>query len=345
VTIDTISDSPLAGAQRIAWRFDGFVTAIAIDAESRTAAFALGSGKLRLVDFARQQAHAARTIAAHDGAVLALAADARGGFVSGGDDGRVMRIERDGTSAELQRFAGQWIEHVVCLADDRAAVAVGRAVHLVGRAARTLGPHPSTVSGLALSGDRLIAAHYNGVSVWDVASASEQPERLEWKGSHLAVAASPDGKFVATATQDQALHAWRLADRTEMQMAGYPAKATSLSWSPDSLLLAASGANSLAAWPFDGDGPEGREPVSFLDGKEALATRVAFHHRLPLLAGGFSDGMLAVVDTARRRAIKIAVSKGVAVSALAWSPDGRQIAAGAEDGRAAIVTLPAAGAS
>jgi WD40 repeat protein len=346
-TTSPVGDSPLAGAQRTAWRFDGFVTAIAIDAESRTACFALGSGKLRLVDFAKQQAHAARTAACHDGAVLALAADAHGFFVSGGDDGRVMRIERDGTSIELQRFAGQWIEHVVCLADARAAVAVGRSVHIVGSAARELGPHPSTVSGLALSasGDRLIAAHYNGVSIWDPAApADAPPDQLEWKGSHLAVAASPDGKFVATATQDHALHAWRLADRTEMQMAGYPAKATSLSWSRDSLMLAASGANSLAAWPFDGDGPEGREPVGFLDAKDALATRVAFHRRLNLLAGGFSDGMLAVVDTVRRRAIKISVSKGVAVSALAWSPDGSQLVAGAEDGRAAIVTLPAAGA-
>jgi len=349
-TTSTISDSPLAGAQRTAWRFDGFVTAIAIDAASRTAAFALGSGKLRLVDFAKQQAHAARTAACHDGAMLALAADARGGFVSGGDDGRVMRIARDGTTSEIKRFADQWIEHVVCLADDRAAAAVGRSVHLVGDPARELGPHPSTVSGLTVmpsgTGDRLIAAHYNGVSIWDVgAAAGDTPERLDWKGSHLAVAASPDGKFVATATQDHALHAWRLADRTEMQMAGYAAKATSLSWSRDSLSLAASGANSLAAWPFDGAGPEGREPVGFLDGKDALTTRVAFHRRLNLLAGGFSDGMLAVVDTARRRAIKIAVSKGVAVSALAWSPDGSQLAAGAEDGRAAIVTLPGAGAS
>jgi WD40 repeat protein len=347
--ISTGGDSPLAGAQRTAWRFEGFVTAIAIDAESRTAAFALGSGKLRLVDFAKQQAHAARTVAAHDGAVLALAADPQGGFVSGGDDGRVMRIARDGTAAELRRFAGQWIEHVVCQADGRTAVAVGRAVHLLGAAPRELGPHPSTVSGLALSrsesGERLIAAHYNGVSIWDTgAAASDQPERLEWKGSHLAVAASLNGKFVATATQDQALHAWRLDDRTEMQMGGYAAKATSLSWSRDSLLLAASGAPSLAAWPFDGEGPEGREPVVFFDGKDALATRVAFHPRLNLLAGGFSDGMLAVVDTARRRAIKIALSKGVAVSALAWSRDGSQLAAGAEDGRAAIVTLPAAGA-
>lgn len=342
---DSSLDAPLAGAQRSTWRFDGFVVAIAVDAGSRTAAFALGSGRVRLVDFAHQQAHASRTAALHDGAVLALAADPTDGFVSGGDDGRVRRLQRDGTVADIARFDGQWVEHVACLNDRRIAAATGRVVRLLapdGGAASELGPHPSTVAGLASLGDRLAVAHYNGVSLWDLgAVAPGTPERLEWKGSHLAIAASPDHRFLATATQDHALHAWRLADRTEMQMSGYPAKVASLSWSADSLLLAASGAPSLSAWPFDGAGPEGRAPVELFDGKDALASRVAFHPTAPLLAGGFNDGTLAVVDCVRRRGIKFPMSKGVAVSALAWSPDGRHLAAGAEDGRGAIVSLPA----
>ncbi|MBI3517320.1 MAG: WD40 repeat domain-containing protein [Proteobacteria bacterium] len=347
MSVEAATDSALAGAQRTAWRFEAFVTAIAVDTESRTAAFGLGSGRVRLVDFTKQQAHAARTAEAHGGALLALAADPTGGFVSGGDDGRVVRIARDGAAAELARFAGQWVEHVAALADGRVAAAVGRTVHVVGDGApRTLGPHPSTVSGLAHVGARLAVAHYGGVSLWDPdAAADAAPDLLPWKGSHLCVAPSPDGQFIATATQDHALHVWRLENRTDMQMAGYPTKVASLSWSSDSLRLAASGANNLSAWPFDGPGPEGREPIAFLDGKDALATRVAFHPRAPLLAGGFSDGTLAVVDTARRRAIKIPLSKGVAVSALAWSPDGRHVVAGAEDGRAAIVSLAAGGTS
>ena len=339
----TTTDSPLAGAQRTAWRFDGFVTAVAIDADARTAAFALGSGRVRLVDFARQQAHAARTATLHEGAVLALVADDAGGFVTGGDDGRVMRLTREGETAESARFAGQWVEHVASLGARGVAAAVGRTVHVVhAGTARALGPHPSTVAGVTHTGGRLAVAHYNGVSLWDLDAPDGAPDRLEWKGSHLAIAPSPDGRFVATATQDHALHAWRLENRTEMQMAGYPTKATSLAWSADSLLLAASGANNLSAWPFDGDGPEGREPVIFFDAKEALATRVAFHPRARLIAGGFNDGTLAVVDTERRRAIRIPVSKGVAVSALAWSSDGRHVVAGAEDGRAAILTLEGA---
>ena len=344
----TTTDSPLAGAQRTAWRFEGFVTAVAVDAEARTAAFALGSGRVRLVDFARQQAHAARTAAPHQGAALALVADEAGGFVTGGDDGRVMRLTCDGETTELARFAGQWVEHVASLGAHGVAAAVGRAVHVIhDGATRALGPHASTVAGVARLDGRLAVAHYNGVSLWDLDAAPDTeayatPDRLEWKGSHLAVAPSPDGRFVATATQDHALHAWRLENRSEMQMAGYPSKAVSLTWSADSLLLGASGANNLSAWPFDGDGPEGREPAIFFDAKEALATRVAFHPRLRLIAGGFNDGTLAVVDIERRRAIKIPVSKGVAVSALAWSHDGRHVVAGAEDGRAAILTLEGA---
>jgi WD40 repeat protein len=346
MSVDAATDSPLAGAQRTAWRFDGFVTAVAVDAGSRTAAFALGSGRVRLVDFAKQQAHAARASALQGGAVLALAADPAGGFVAGGDDGTVTALARDGEARERGRFAGQWVEHIASLGARGVAVAVGRTVHVLrDGAARALGPHPSTVAGLARLDDRLAVAHYNGVSLWDLgASEGAEPERLEWKGSHLAIAVSPDGRFVATATQDHALHVWRLENRTDMQMAGYPAKVASLAWSADSLLLAASGAHDLSAWPFDGAGPEGREPLGFLDGKDARATRVAFHPRARLLAGGFSDGTLAVVDTERRRALKIPVGKGVALSALAWSPDGRHVVAGAEDGRAAIVTL-AAGAS
>ncbi|MBV8169691.1 MAG: WD40 repeat domain-containing protein [Alphaproteobacteria bacterium] len=338
------TDSPLSGAERTAWRFDAFVTAIAVDAGSNTAAFALGSGRIRLVDFARQQAHAARTAEAHAGAALALIADAETGFVSGGDDGRVVRVAGDGASFELANYKGQWVEHL-CLAGGRVAAAVGRTVHWLdgpGGAARTLGPHASTVSGLAWSAGRLIVAHYNGISAW---GDGDEPERFEWKGAHLAIAASPDQRFVGTATQDNSLHVWRLENKTEMRMAGYPAKIASLSWSCDSLWLAGSGVNGLMAWPFDGDGPEGREPRTFLDGKEALVTRVAFHPRTLLVAGGFNDGMLAVVDIERRRAIKIPVSKGVAISALAWSQDGRHLAAGAEDGRAAIVSLPNMGAT
>ena len=73
----------------------------------------------------------------------------------------------------------------------------------------------STVGGLAFApkGMRLAVAHYNGASLWFPYAQSE-PERLEWKGSHLGATVSPDGRFLVTTMQEPMLHGWRLVDAT-----------------------------------------------------------------------------------------------------------------------------------
>src|SRR5213593_2446844 len=47
---------------------------------------------------------------------------------------------------------------------------------------------PSSAGGLAFApkGLRLAIAHYNGATLW-FPNAAAEPERLEWRGSHLAV--------------------------------------------------------------------------------------------------------------------------------------------------------------
>src|SRR3546814_9095659 len=79
--------------------------------------------------------------------------------------------------------------------------------------------HPSTVTGLAFNpkGRRLVASHYGGVSLWWAKAEAQQPKRFSWKGSHVAVTWSGDGRFVITATQESELHGWRLADGADMR--------------------------------------------------------------------------------------------------------------------------------
>ena len=90
----------------------------------------------------------------------------------------------------------------------------GRAcAHQEGRGAHaTRRRRPSPGLAFAPKGFRLAIAHYNGVTLW-FPNASATPEKLEWKGSHLSVAFSPDGKFLVTAMQEPTLHGWRLAGR------------------------------------------------------------------------------------------------------------------------------------
>ena len=69
------------------WSLPAAVTGAAVAFDGRSGAFALGDGSLRRVGFAEDAP--LDGVALHAGAVLALAPAPGGGFLTGGDDGRV----------------------------------------------------------------------------------------------------------------------------------------------------------------------------------------------------------------------------------------------------------------
>jgi WD40 repeat protein len=66
-------------------------------------------------------------------------------------------------------------------------------------------------------------------------------------------------------------------------------------------------------------------------------TRVACNPKEEHIAGGFADGLVVLADIGSSRILPVAPPGHGAVSALAWSPDGRLLALGTETGLAAIV--------
>ena len=106
---------------------------------------------------------------------------------------------------------------------------------------------------------------------------TDSPRKLEWKGSHTAIAIHPDGDAVVTAMQENALHGWRLSDSQHMRMSGYPAKTESLSFTRNGKWLASSGADAMVLWPFFGGGPMGKAPIELAGGDGIMCTRVAAH--------------------------------------------------------------------
>ncbi|MDX2103651.1 MAG: WD40 repeat domain-containing protein [Alphaproteobacteria bacterium] len=328
---------------RTPWRFDEGCVAAAI--AGGIGALGFGDGKVELIPFADPRMAATRQVAAHRGSVLALADLPDGRIVSGGDDGRVVAISpSDGTVVEVLAQRGRQFDTIAVTHQGWIALGFGKEVRVLagdGRLLATLGPHDSTVAALHVRGRWLAAAHYNGVTLWDLEALEAPPRRLSWKGSHLAVAISPDAGVLCTATQDGEVHAWRLTAEGEMRMSGYGVKVRDLSWSPDGLWLAAAGVPLLHAWPFDGPGPEGRAPLDLFDGGEVGVSRVAFHPFLPLLAGGYADGRLVLADLAAKsvRGGELRVSKRE-ITCLLWSRDGQHLIAGAADGKALTQTLP-----
>ena len=327
------------------------VVAISFDRSGSHAAFGLGDGTLRIVSAASPGDWA--TIEAHDGAVLALAPDAsRVGFVTGGDDGRLVRTGTDGSISELANFGGKWVEQVTTFHDGKTSIvacSAGKNAHLfdgTGTKLKSLA-HPSTVTGLALDakGKRLAASHYNGASLWFVTAKTDTPRMLEWKGSHTGVALHPAGEALVTAMQENALHGWRLADGHHMRMSGYPAKSDSIGFTKNGRWLASSGADSIVLWPFFGGGPMGKPPLELAQIEGVLCTRCAVHPTADVIAAGYSNGVVLLADIGTRSVHRLtdANTQGNTdpISGIAWHPAGTSLAYGTENGRAAIVSMQA----
>lgn len=323
------------------------VTTIAADAPvtaaaflGRTPAFALGDGAVLLAEIGDT-----RRVDAHpDGAVLAATVQGSR-WITGGDDGRVVATDAAGGTVEIARESG-WIDAVAARQDGTVAWASGRTV----RARTTKGEvksmqSPSSARGLAFApkGYRLAMAHYNGASLWYPNTGSE-PEALAWKGSHLDITFSPDGRFVVTSMQENALHGWRLADGQHMRMQGYPAKTRSFDWSMDGAWLATSGADACIVWPFDSKtGPMGKSPRE-CGVRPARITQVRFHPKTLVVAMGYEDGFILLCrlsDGSEILVRKTERGNTDAISALAWDADGRRLIFGTRQGAAGLLTLPA----
>ncbi len=323
---------------------DAPVAACAFNRDGSTVGFALGDGRVRLLPADLKAAAAEAGGAVHGGAVLCLAGDPAGdGFVSGGDDGRLLRITPDGTATTLVEQKGRWFDQVaVHRATGAIAASAGKTAYVVRNGeTREVGPHPSTVAGIDFSkdGSRIACAHYGGITVWSLGQVILPPRRLAWRGSHVALKWSTDGKFIATGTQENDIHVWRVAQATDMRMQGYPAKVKSLSWTADARFLYTSSQPVFTAWPFHGKGPEGKPPLQFGDEGAGLMTVVAAHPTAEFVAGGYDSGELQLGDIKSRRSVVLKMADGSPITCLAWSPEGYRLAAGNEAGAMTVLDL------
>jgi WD domain, G-beta repeat len=281
-----------------------------------------------------------RRVVVHAGGILASAGDGTR-LVTGGDDGKVVALDAAGEANVVAQDAKhRWIDHVALGPDGAVAWSAGKnAFARTGARERSV-EFPSTPGGVAFApkGVRLAIAHYNGVSLW-FPNAAAKPEWLEWKGSHLGVSFSPDGKFVITTMQEPVLHGWRLADRKHMRMSGYSAKVRSLDWSADGKWLASAGAEQLILWPFQSkDGPMGNAP-RMLAPYPARAVLVSCHPSDPVVAVGYADGLLLLVRIEDGAEILAKKPGSAPVTALGWRSDGAAVAFGTEDGEAGVIDL------
>jgi WD40 repeat protein len=162
----------------------------------------------------------------------------RGGGIlaSAGQDGKVklwnvstgqLHMALDGGSAWVERAV--WSSGRTLL-----AAAAGKRVRLwntAGQLMREYDNHPSTVADIQWKPGtlELVSAAYGQLAFFHPDQA-EPVRSLNWKGSQLVLAWSPDGQHLATGDQDATVHFWIMKTGEDLMMSGYPTKVRELSW-------------------------------------------------------------------------------------------------------------------
>jgi WD40 repeat protein len=179
---------------------------------------------------------------------------------------------------------------------------------------------PGLVLKLILLGAVLVCL----MDLWDVKPATDANMVLGiHPGKVMAVASSPDGKWLASGGYNSPVTIWNFAARRiETSLEGSPVSTFSLAFAPDGSILAAAGTDgTLRIW---GTHSWTRDRVVQADSSSVCS--LAFAPDGKSLATAGVDGIIALWDTSSWQARKrIQTSEG-SLKTVAFSPDGRQLA-------------------
>jgi WD40 repeat protein len=226
-----------------------------------------------------------------------------------------------------------------------------------GTAVRTFAGHTDRVTDVAFSpdGTRLATASADHTArVWEVATGRLAAILRGHSGPVMRLAFSPDGRRLATASWDGTARIWNIGSATAVAVLHRPGPLEAVAFSPDGTHLAVAGgrrahyvSGELGIWDL-----AARRQVLGLRTTSLTAKRsvgvisdVAFspdRHRQLLATAGGGDGMVRLWDATTGREVGAPLHLGSArteLLAVAFSEDGRRLAAGGDDGVVRLLSV------
>jgi WD40 repeat protein len=308
---------------------EGGVLSINISRDGKLAASAGADGTARVWDLAT--AKEVHRFDLKDGVARAVAfdKDAKRLVTLGNTSGRIWDVA---TGKELQKLAGP-PSHFGCAAftpDGTVLATGGQAIRLfdpaTGKELHTRPGHRDEVAAVAAlpTGELLTAGHDHTVRCWNAHTGKELATIATLPEVVSRLAATPDGKRLATGEHKGAVRLWDVRAGTELQQfLGLAEAVVSLTFLADGTRLAAGDRDTLCVWETD-TGKIVRR--IHLTGKHSWSNGWAVTPDGKVAARVSNSATIQLYDLTTGLALPSLQGPSSQISAVAFSPDGTRLA-------------------
>ena len=203
---------------------------------------------------------------------------------------------------------------------------------------RVVQGHRDTIYSAQISpdGDILATASYDRDAItWNIADG--QPLKV-FSGHNdpiYSLSFSQNGKLIATASGDRTIKLWDVATGQRLDTFSQPAKdQTTVAFSPDGRFVSAGGADArIRIWQISETGREGTNPLLYARfAHEGPILKLAYSPDGHLMASSSEDLRIKIWETRTYTQVAVLERQSDWASALAFSPDNRQLAVGRMNG-------------